>query len=171
MRLSNLAYLLRTQPNRLPEARQLAEEALAISKTLDPAAAEIWKTYYILAEIADKQGDTTHAKDYRRLSRQAKAAFAGTRYELRKYGQLIAAVVAAVDDAEVRQQLEAVLEELVKRGWNNLVAAIHQVLEGERNEDVLCELLNFEEAPIINAILRGIADPETLKLLLEGQQD
>jgi hypothetical protein len=31
--------------------------------------------------------------------------------------------------------------------------------------------LDFEEAPIINAILRGIADPETLKLLLEGQEE
>ena len=44
-RLSNLANLLRTQPGRLDEARELAEESLAIKKTLDPGAAEIWKTY------------------------------------------------------------------------------------------------------------------------------
>ena len=43
--LSNLADLLQTQPDRLSEARQLAEEALAIEKTLDPDAAQIWTTY------------------------------------------------------------------------------------------------------------------------------
>jgi len=167
--LNILADLLQNQPNRLEEARQLAKEALAISKTLDPAAAEIWKTYYILAEIADKQGDTTHAKDYRRLSREARAAFAGTRYELRKHGQLISVVVAAVDDAQVRQQLEAETEKFGD-AWKNLVTAIHRILEGERNEELLCESLNYEQAPIINAILRGIADPETLKPLWEGQE-
>ncbi|RCJ18406.1 hypothetical protein A6770_33185 [Nostoc minutum NIES-26] len=167
--LSNLANLLQNQPQHLPEAWQLAEEALAIDKTLDPAAAEIWKTYNTLAEITDKLGNTTQAKAYRRLSRQAKIAFAGTRYELRQYGQLIAAVVVFVNDAEVRQQLEAALEEWVKVGWVNLIAAIRLVLDGERDEDVLCESLNYLEAPIINAILRGIANPNTLNELLEEQ--
>jgi tetratricopeptide (TPR) repeat protein len=169
--LNILADLLQNQPNRLEEARQLAKEALAIQQTIDPAAVEIWKTYGLLAGIAGKQGDTTQAKDYRRLSRQTRAAFAGTRYELRKHGQLIASVVLAVDDAEVRQQLEADMEEVVKAGRGNLVAAIHRVLEGEPDEDMLCELLNMEDSMIINAILRGIADPETLKPLLEGQEE
>ncbi|MBD2211347.1 tetratricopeptide repeat protein [Nostoc linckia FACHB-104] len=165
--LNNLAYLLQNQPHRLLEAQQLAAEALAIDKTLDPAAAEIWKTYCILADITEKLGDTTQAKDYRRLSRQTKAAFEGTRYELRQFGQLITGVVAVVNDAEVRQQLELVLEEWVNAGWGNLVAAIRLVLGGERDEDVLCEPLNFIEAPIINAILRGITDPDTLNELFE----
>jgi tetratricopeptide (TPR) repeat protein len=169
--LHNLADLLQNQPNRLQEAQQLAEEALAIKQTLDPDAARIWTTYNILAEIADKQGDTTQAKDYRRLSRQTRVAFAGTRYELRKYGQFIATVVATVDEADLRQQLEPSLEEIAKRGWGNLVAAIHRLLEGERDEEVLCERLHYTESMIINAILRGIADPETLKPLLEGQAD
>ena len=166
-RLNNLAYLLENQPHRLIEAQQFAEEALAIKKTLDPSAAQIWITHNILANIADKQGDTSQAKEYRRLSRQAKAAFAGTQYELRKYGRLIVDVVAAVDDTEVRQQLKAAMEELVKNGWHNLVAAIHRILDGERDEEVLCEPLNYEEAPIIYAILQGIADPQTLEALLE----
>ncbi|MBH8577456.1 tetratricopeptide repeat protein [Nostocaceae cyanobacterium CENA369] len=167
--LNNLSGFLQNQPHRLPEARQLAEEALAIKQTLDPAVAEIWTNYGLLAEITDKQGDSTQAKAYRRLSRQAKVAFAGTRYELRQYGQLIAAVVAAVNDAEVRQQLEPFLENQVKNGWGNLVAAIRLVLEGERDEDVLCEPLVGTDAPIINAILRGIADRNTLNELLEEQ--
>ncbi len=53
--LNNLADLLRSQPGRLAEARELAEEALGISKTLDPGAAQIWTTYNILAEIKDRE--------------------------------------------------------------------------------------------------------------------
>ncbi|KAB8332559.1 CHAT domain-containing protein [Scytonema tolypothrichoides VB-61278] len=166
-RLSNLANLLQNQPHRLTDARQLAEEALAIHISLDPAAAKIWRTYNILAKIADKQGDTTQAKEYRRLSREAKAAFAGTKYELRKYGQFIAVVVAGVDDAEVTEQLEAVLENSMKNGWGNLVAAIHRILDGERDQDVLCESLDLEDSMIIYAILQGIADPQSLEALLE----
>lgn len=40
---------------------------MAITQTLDPAAAEIWKTYNILADIADKQQDTIKAKEYRQV--------------------------------------------------------------------------------------------------------
>jgi len=66
--LNNLASLLKTNyPNRLPEARQLAEEALAIRKPLDPAVSGIWKTYDILAEIAEQEGDGGKAEEYRRL--------------------------------------------------------------------------------------------------------
>ena len=176
--LGNLANLLRNQPNRLEGARQLAEEVLAIHKTLDPAAAEIWKTYGILADIAEKQGDTTQAREYLRLSREARAAFAGTQYELREFGGLIAAVVTVATSPpnpftflrrrRERKQLEAALEEWVKAGWGNLVAAIHRILKGERDKDVLCEGLYLEDSMIIYAILRGIADPETLKPLLEG---
>jgi hypothetical protein len=87
---------------------------------------------------------------------------------LQKHGRFIAAVVAAVDDTEVRRQLEPLLA-AVNSSWDNLVRAIHRILEGERDEDVLCEPLDMEDSMIINAILRGIADPQTLKLLLEGQ--
>ncbi|MDZ7959330.1 MAG: tetratricopeptide repeat protein [Aulosira sp. DedQUE10] len=167
--LNNLANLLQNQPQRLLEARQLAEEALAIKQTLDPAAAQIWITYDILADITDKLSDFTQAKAYRRLSRQAKAAFAGTRYELRQNGQFITAVVAAVDDVQQRQQLEPTLENEVKNGRGNFVAAIRLVLADERDEDVLCESLNLAESMIINTILRGIADRNTLNELLEEQ--
>ncbi len=170
--LSNLANLLQNQPHRLPEARQLAEEALAFQQTLDPAAAEIWKNYDILAKIADKQGDTTQAREYRRLSREARGAFAGTQYQLRKHGQLIAmVVVAAMGNAEVKQQLEAYLKRMAEGGWGNLVAAIGRILEGERDEEVLFEGLDGEDSMIITAILRGIADPETLKPFLEGEEE
>ncbi|MBD2505761.1 CHAT domain-containing protein [Nostoc muscorum FACHB-395] len=164
--LSNLANLLQNQPHRLSEARQLAEEALTVKKTLDPAAATIWKTYNILADIADKQGDSTQAKEYRRQARQAKAAFAGTQYELRQHGELIAGVVAAVDNAEIREQLETAMENLAE-DLPNFVAAIRRILDGERDENILCEQLDLEGSMIIYAILRGIADPQSLEALLE----
>ncbi|MCC5661657.1 tetratricopeptide repeat protein [Nostoc sp. XA010] len=163
--LNNLALTLQEQPHRLSEARQLVEEALAIRKTLDPAAAEIWKTYDLLAAIADKQSDTTQAKEYRRQARQAKAAFAGTQYELRKYEPLIALVVAAVDNAEIREQLEIKMKNFAE-DLPNLLAAIRRILAGERDENILCEPLNSGEFMIISPILRGIADPQSLAALL-----
>ncbi len=63
------------------------------------------------------------------------------------------------------------MEEMGKCGWdNNFLAAIQHLLDGERHEEVLCELLDGQYAAIINAILRGIADPETLKPLLEEEE-
>jgi tetratricopeptide (TPR) repeat protein len=169
--LSNLADLLQQSPSpdlshrgrgtdRLDEARQLAEEALAIDKTLDPGAAEIWKDYTILAEIADQQGRAAEAQDYRRQARAARAAFAGTQHQLQKHQNLIMAVVQAVSDAEVRGQLEAGLDKMAQHGWTNLVAAIRRVLAGERDEDALCDGLDSEDSMILLAILAGLAREE-----------
>ena len=142
----------------------MAEEALSIRQTLDPAAAKIWITYHILAQIANKQNDTYKTSEYRRKSQEAKA---GTRYELWKHGSLIVGVVASViGNTEVRKELESQME-IVRKEGENLVAVIHRVLDGERDEEVLYEPLNYVEADIINAILRGIEEPETLKELLE----
>src|SRR6266702_3327427 len=79
-RLSGLAALLHDQPGRLVEARQVAVEALAIAQTLDPAGADVWKTYGILADITEQEaaaaGDGEHrgalqaqVRDYRQLER------------------------------------------------------------------------------------------------------
>ncbi|MGB3693971.1 MAG: hypothetical protein WA999_14705, partial [Spirulinaceae cyanobacterium] len=163
--LGNLAGLLQNRPQRLPEAKRLAEEALAIDKTLDPGAVEIWITYQILAEIAQKQGESSQAMEYRRLAREAKWNYAGTRYELRKRGKLIGMVVAAVSDSEVRQQLEEFVSGLKGR-LENLAVAIRQILAGERDEDAFLEDLHYDDAVIIRAILQGIANPETLQDLL-----
>jgi enoyl-CoA hydratase/carnithine racemase len=78
---------------------------------------------------------------------------------------LIAVVVAAVDDAEIRQQLEAAMEN-VAEGSPNLVAAIRRILAGERDENILCEQLDSDQSMVIYAILRGIADPEYLEAFL-----
>jgi len=161
----NLANLLQTHySNRLTEARQLAEKALAMKQTLHPAAVYIWTTYELLAIITEKQNDTAKASEYRRLSREARAVFTKqTQYELQEHRRSIITVVAAV--AEKRKKLA--WSDKSGGSWKNLFAAIHRVLDGERNKEVLCEPLDGLEAAIINAILRGIENPETLKELLK----
>lgn len=166
MTLSNLADLLQDQRDRLPEAQQLAEAALTIDQTLDPAAAEIWNTYGILAEIADKQGQATAAAEYRRLSRQARANFAGTQHELKPLAGFIMMTVIALENAEERQQLEVLLEEMSQGSTGTLAAAIQRILNGERNEAELLEPLNHREAMIVSAILQGIRDPDSLRPFL-----
>jgi tetratricopeptide (TPR) repeat protein len=155
--LYNIANTLRrNQPARLTEAQQLAEQALAIiKKTLEPVTAEIWEIYGILADIANKQGNAQEAKKNRRLAREAKANFAGTRDELKQeHSELILAVARG-------NNVEAALKDYGEY-WKNLKTAIQQILAGERDVDKLCEPLNYEEAPIITAILEGIAQPESL---------
>ena len=108
-----------------------------------------------MAEISDKQGNPAKAKDYRRLSRTARANFAGTAYELRQHAPLIDGVVRAVNDAEVRQQLESEMENALSE-WQNLNAAIRQILNGQRNEDILCEGLDSIDSQIVLAILEQV---------------
>ena len=165
--LSNIANLLQQCPQRLNEAQQLAEESLAIMQTLDPAVAQIWNIYSTLAKISDKQGDIAKAKEYRHQSRTARVNFAGTHYALRQYAQLISFTVKAVNDVEGRQQLEPFWEQGIQLSKQNLVGAIRQILNGQRDEDILCEGLDIEDPQIVLAILRGISDPETLQSFLK----
>ncbi|WYD79371.1 MAG: tetratricopeptide repeat protein [Candidatus Electrothrix gigas] len=75
--LGNLASLLANDPARLDEARSLAEEGLAIDLTLDPAVAQIWTTYNILARIAEQQGDESRAAEYHAKAERAFAPYRG----------------------------------------------------------------------------------------------
>jgi tetratricopeptide (TPR) repeat protein len=178
--LNNLANVLQGQLGRLTEARQLAEESLAINKTIDPGAAEIWKSYDTLAEIAEKEAAEsvndglktefqTKALEYRRLAREAKRSFPATRHELRQHLPLILGPIAAVHDLEQRKQLEQELPDLERRGWTGLVAAIRRILAGERDADALCTPLDFEDSMIIETILAGLADPDSLSDLLPSE--
>ena len=156
-RLSNLAgLLLQTQgDHRLSEARQLAEESLKIKKTIDPAAAQIWNTYTILAEIAIQQGDQQTARDYRRQAHQSYAAFAGSQHKLQQHEDLIQGVVVALEDSDVRQQLEEFLAGF-KGDWQLLAGAIRRILVGERDEDGLCEDLGYRSALIVGEVLKRL---------------
>ena len=155
--LSNLADLLRTQQDdRLSEARQLAEEALGMKRTIDPAAAQIWTTYELLAQIVIKQGDQSTARDYRRQSRQSYAAFAGSQYELQKWEDFIQCVMIALQDSSQLPQLEERLQSRSAIGWGDLVAAIRRILAGEREEEELCLDLDGIDSLIVGEVLRKL---------------
>jgi hypothetical protein len=164
-------------PGRLPEARQLAEEAISIEKKLDPNATEIWITYFNLAKIAEteaaqcsnteqKTSYLAEAADYHGQSRIAKWAFAGTRHDLKKWVPLIEVVMKACSGQEeaiefVAQQQRAIRE--VGEEWSRCADALDLIIAGERNEDKLCENLFFDPAVLIMAILRAIENPNWLK--------
>ncbi|MDQ3814914.1 MAG: tetratricopeptide repeat protein, partial [Armatimonadota bacterium] len=161
--LSNLSALLQNQAARLAEARQLAEESLVIKRTLDPGAAEIWKIYGLLAQIADKQNDAAQAREYRRQSREAYRNFPGSHYQLQRFAPLIEAVVAAAAQPQQRAELEPALAGLEQRGFTNLVAAIRRIWDGERDAEALCEPpgapLDREDSLIVETILAKLAAP------------
>ncbi|MCP4105769.1 MAG: tetratricopeptide repeat protein [Desulfobacteraceae bacterium] len=158
--LNNLANLLQTHyPQRLPEARHLAEEALAIDKTLDPGAAEIWKNYTLMAQIAEKQKDTEQAKEYRRLAREARQNFMGTAHQLKQHEQWMVAVIAAVKgNEEAKEFVKQTQQAMRQEDWSLVADAIDQILAGERDEDALCEKLHYDGALVISAILAGLSD-------------
>ena len=161
----SIAALLLDRPARLADARAYAERALAIKKTLDPAAAEIWTTYEILAKIAGKAGEDNSARGYRGEARASYAAAPVGQETFRRYGDLVKSVVAAVVDSSRRPALDEVLSKLSERGWTKLVEALRRILDRERDEDALCERLDSEDSAIVGAALRGIADPESLKAI------
>ncbi len=165
----NLAALLLDGPNRLAEARQLAEEALAIRETLDPGAAEIWKTYDLLARIADRESRSDAAAGYRRLARESKARFAGTARVVRGLAPLIAAVaLAAGGDPKARSDVDEVIRHASQAGGEGaeFAQSMQRILAGERDPQSLCQRLSFEYGPVVEAILHAIADPAALAALL-----
>ena len=140
----------------MDEARGLAEESLTIKETLDPAAATIWTTYSLLARIADQQGDSSQAAEYRAKSRQTYLAFPGWRQQLEEDEEIIDAVVEASTYPEMQDELEEGLDELAEQGWDDLVAAIERILSGERDEAALCEPLDYEEAALSAPFWRAL---------------
>jgi tetratricopeptide (TPR) repeat protein len=155
--LHNLADLLSTQPDRLADARHYAEQALALKQTIDPAAAELWKTYSLLATLAGQSGEPGVASDYRRQAREAFAAAPVAAETRRRFAPLIAAMLAATADPARRPELEADLAKRAERGWGALVAALHALLDGARDEATLCDPLDWEASAIVAAVLRGLA--------------
>jgi hypothetical protein len=161
-----MATLLRHQPGRLAEALALTAAALAIKCTIHPAATEIWKTYDILAIIAAQEGRTADAQTFRRQARETWARSPGARRALRQYSPLIGLVVAAVANPERRALLEETLEQRITPDKGQLVAIIRRVLDGERDIDILCEPLDWEDALMVQVILQGLENPDTLRELL-----
>lgn len=155
----DLAELLLLQPQRLVEAFTLAEAGLSIDKTLNPSEAEIWKAYILLAKIAEQQNNTLQAQNFRSLARRAKVNTSDSHEELQQHQQLIEAVLQTVAQPKLRSQLDLMLQQREGKGWTSLVAAIRQILKGERDWDKLCdrECLDSTDAVIMQKILQELS--------------
>jgi len=130
-----------------------------------------------IAEIADQEAALetdagrqaelqAQARDHRRLARETKCAFAGTRHELQQHLPLILGTIAAVQEPDGRHRLEQALPQFEQHGWTKLVAAIRRILAGERKADALCADLDSQDSMIIETILQGLADPSSLADLM-----
>lgn len=83
---------------------------------------------------------------------------------LRLHAQFIHAVVNALRDRAQLPQLHAHLKAAEEAGWAALVAAIRQIINGKRGEEIKLGL-DTEDRIIVDAILRGIDNPATLPSL------
>ncbi len=70
-------------------------------------------------------------------------------------------VVMACLNRELLPQLEQMLQMTSKQGWDTLVPAIRQIINGKRDLSLLAGL-DDEDAAIVEAILLGLQDPSTL---------
>src|SRR5205085_799475 len=142
---------------RLVQARNNAEQALTIMETLGISRG-IWETLGILADLAETEGRTEAAQQYRQRERETYAAFVGNRdYIDRLHGRLIANIAAAAKgDERVRGVAKADLPGLEARGWY-IATAARRIWAGERDWRSLTEYLHRDEALLVLRVLETIA--------------
>ena len=75
--------------------------------------------------------------------------------------KLIVSVVQACQNRDLIPQLEPMLVTAHENGWGNLVRVIRLILDGQR-EPTLLAGMDEEDSVIVDAILLGIQNPETL---------
>lgn len=152
---NNLASLYLSQ-NRLDKAEAYARRAVAIVETLD-LSSEPWKSYGILAEIAEKRGHKDEVREWRRKEQESFAAFAGSDTKIKQFEPLIAAIVQAANgDEEAKSYLEGEYSKMQTGGeeWAKGAQSIQRLVAGERDMNVLTEGLIREIALIIMRALQ-----------------
>lgn len=77
------------------------------------------------------------------------------------HAPLIQQVVKACLNAEERQRLEPMLQMAREQNWHALVDRIESILQGQRDDSLLLNL-DEEDQVIVQAILQGLQNPETL---------
>lgn len=168
--LNNFAGLLQSHSGRLDEAQELAEEALGIKKNLEPAIAQIWTTYQILANIAAQKAETgdnsatllQQASNYRRQVRETYRAHPGNQVILRQFSRLILGLCdgdTATWDERPAQMRKAGPD------WARLADALARVQAGERDAEALLDELVAVNGLILSTVLQGLADPASLDWL------
>lgn len=83
------------------------------------------------------------------------------------HAALIHQVVRAYRDTTALSQLQPMLEAAELNGWDDLVRTIRRIIKGERDEALL-KGLDEEDSVIIEAILNGIQNPDSLPPLDAG---
>jgi len=77
------------------------------------------------------------------------------------HASLILAVVQTIHNQELKPHLDQILKQSAENGWQPLVDAINKIVKGNRDQ-TLIKGLDDEDAVIVDSILRGLQDPETL---------
>ncbi len=80
---------------------------------------------------------------------------------LRLHAAFIHGVVNALRDRSQLPLLHEHLKAAEEAGWGKLVAAIRQIIDGKRGEDIKLGL-DEEDRILVDAVLRGIDNPATL---------
>jgi hypothetical protein len=80
---------------------------------------------------------------------------------LQTHASLVLAVVQTIHNPEFKPQLDQVLQQSAQNGWQSLVDVINKIVSGNRDQAML-NGLDEEDAVIVDSILRGLQDPETL---------
>jgi len=80
---------------------------------------------------------------------------------IQTHASLVLAVVQTIHNKELKPHLDTILKQSAENGWQGLVTVINKILAGSR-EQSLVNALDDEDAVIVDSILRGIQDPETL---------
>ncbi len=77
------------------------------------------------------------------------------------HSSLILAVVQTIHNQEFKPHLDQILQQSSQNGWQDLVNVINKIVTGNRDQS-LVKGLDDEDAVIVDCILRGLQDPETL---------
>jgi hypothetical protein len=80
---------------------------------------------------------------------------------LQTHASLILAVVQTIHNPDFKPHLDQVLQQSAQNGWQGLVDIINKIVDGSRDQS-LVNGLDEEDAVIVDSILRGLQDPETL---------
>ncbi len=127
----------------LAEAKQWALQAARLRETIGDPSLELWKTYDILARIAEARGDTTATRNWRRKERIAYAAFPGhwSRDRAELFSLIVHTIAAHTQgDAKATAEMEHFLNDLSQTTSGRKHAAVlRQVIAGRRDEDTLAE--------------------------------
>ena len=86
---------------------------------------------------------------------------------LQTHASLVLAVVETIHNPDLRPHLDTVLQQSEQNGWQTLVVIINKILSGNRDQALLNDL-DDEDAAIVESILLGLQDPNTLPKMEQG---